>query len=148
MNTWRFLLDNKGLGAASIYDLYSDGERLTGGEREWAYLFNVAVEHGSFALNEGPCLTYANQCQYGGEKADNPSPSEHRSVKWVGWRWEVGRAIVGWCLVALAFVGALVGVWSVVFWDRLGRWRWFVSSLGWIALIGGLVQGLSLLTTF
>ena len=115
--------------------------------REVLRLFGSDVR--SFALlNEGPFLTYANQCQYGGEKADNPSPSEHRSVKWVGWRWEVGRAIVGWCLVALAFIGALVGVWSVVFWDWLGRWRWFVSSLGWIAFIGGLVQGLSLLTTF
>jgi hypothetical protein len=85
-------------------------------------------------LNESPCLDNADYGQDRRKYANYASPPENVFVKiWIA------RAFL-----CLALAGSWVGVWSAVFWDGLGRWRWPVSGLGWMLMLLSLFQGLAL----
>jgi hypothetical protein len=90
----------------------------------------IYYQRSPFALNESYSLGRTNEREYGGKSAYDSGPSEHGPIK---------AAL----LIAVAALGAWIGVWSIVFWDWLRGWRWIVSALGWIVMISCIIQGLS-----
>jgi hypothetical protein len=103
--------------------------RLFGNERDWANPLNLWVNRGAFALDESPTLNTADSSQNNREKSYDTRPVNHGLIK-------------GVVTLAIIFLGAWLGVWSIVFWDSLGLWRWLVSAIGWAVMIGTIVQGL------
>jgi len=79
-------------------------------------------------LYESASLNSAEDSQNRSKNTYNSGPSDHRRIE----------AIILFSIMSLA---ALIGVWSIVFWDSLGAWRWLVSALGWAVMIGCLIQG-------
>jgi hypothetical protein len=87
-------------------------------------------------LDERPSLNPAHDGQDDSKNSDNARPSDHGPIK-------------GIVTIGLIVFGAWLGVWSIVFWDRWGRWgkrwgvwRWIVSALGWAIMVLSIVQGL------
>jgi hypothetical protein len=82
------------------------------------------------AFHESILLKSTNDGQYGSEESNNARPPQHAQIK----------SVFGPCVVALALSGALIGIWSVVFWDWLGRWRWIVSAAGWAFMVASMLM--------
>jgi hypothetical protein len=74
-------------------------------------------------------LKDADYSQNAGENADDPGPSDHSAIK-------------GIIFFIIIVFGTWLGVWSAVFWDWLGGWRWVVCAAGFAAVIVSVFQGL------
>jgi hypothetical protein len=120
----------EGLPATSIYEagLYREG--LVSDDRKRGYPVNLNIDGSSLALNERPSLNAPNDSKNRSEHSHHPRPAEHSEIKALA-------------LLCLSFAGGLLGVWSIVFWDGLGIWKWGVSAFGWITMIACLVQVLA-----
>lgn len=123
-----FFVDNEGLRSAGIGRVYLGIHRLIGDEWIRRECHNIEKERRTLALNEGQSLNPTDYCQNEGKNANDPSPSDHGPIKGIIW-------------LAIITFGAWMGVWSIGFWDSLGRWRWLLSALGWAVMIVCLVQG-------
>jgi hypothetical protein len=89
--------------------------------------FNLKVlnrEKGALALNESQQLQSSGNSENSGKKSHDPRPPQHALFKFLGFG-----------VVSISLLGALVGIWSVVFWDGLGNWRWVVSLVGWLLAV-------------
>jgi hypothetical protein len=130
-------IPHNGLGASVIYDGDRYVDRFVSNERCWVYLLYIDVNSRSLAFHKSPSLQSADYRQNESENADNSRPSGHGPIKSIIPLWLRGIVVFG-----LMMFGAWVGVWSIVFWDSLGLWRWLLSAIGWGIMIGTIVQGL------
>jgi hypothetical protein len=87
----------------------------------------------SLALNERPELQKADNRKNRSENPHDSGPSDHGSI----------RAWIRWLPILFGVIGSFVGVWSIVFWDGIGFWRWPLSLAGWAITIWAILQGLS-----
>jgi hypothetical protein len=130
-------IHHNGLGTSVIYDGDRYVGRFVSNERCWVYLLYIDVNSRPLAFHKSPSLQSADYRQNESENADNSGPSGHGPIKSIIPLWLRGIVVLG-----LMMFGARVGVWSIVFWDSLGLWRWLFSALGWAVMIGCIVQGL------
>jgi len=79
----------------------------------------------ALALNKGHYLNESYKGEHAGKDTDNASPFQHSS----------GKIIFSLLAIIVAFSGSMIGVWSIVFWDWLGGWRWMVSAAGWLLMM-------------
>jgi hypothetical protein len=75
----------------------------------------------TFAFDKSKQLNATGSRQNGSEDADYSGPSQHAPFK-----------LSGLLFACASILGTLIGVWSIVFCDGLGRWWWIVSVLGWL----------------
>jgi hypothetical protein len=130
-------IHHNSLGTSVIYDGDRYVDRLVSNERSWVYLLYIDVNSRPLAFHKSPSLQPADYRQNESENADNFRPSGYGPIKGSNPLWLRGIVVLG-----LMMFGAWVGVWSIVFWDSLGFWRWLLSATGWAVMIGSIVYGL------
>jgi hypothetical protein len=117
------------LGSPCIVETYVNVERCILSNWERIYPIKLYIDRRPFALDESATLNAADYRQNTSKNSDSGGPSNHGPIRGIG-------------LIVLIVLGAWVGVWSIVFWDSLGLWRWLLSAIGWAVMIGSIVQGL------
>lgn len=125
-------------GSTAVLDPQDESKFLVRGKTVLPKSRDTNGNERSLTFNERPRLDSPHDSQYSREDTDDPGPMEHRVL----------HRLYGWSLFCLGLIGCWVGVWAVVFWDRLGNWRWVVSLCGWVLFTLGIVQGIPLMTAW
>jgi len=112
---------------SAVFDLVKPDGLFSGGDKAVELKLSDCYG-GSLALNESVSLNTSNNSKNGGEYAYNARPPQQATFK-----------VFGLFPFFILIASAWLGVWSIVFWDGLGHWRWVVSLLGWSVMVATFV---------